>query len=203
MIRRPPRSTRTDTLFPYTTLFRSGEPDFDTPQHIREAGKAAIDRGDTKYTAVGGTPELKEAICGKFKRDNKLDYKPNQIIVGTGGKQVLYNAFMASLNPGDEVIIPAPYWVSYPDMAILAEGTPVFVDCPQENGFKLQPQDLERAITPRTKGLVMNSPSNPTGAGYTRDDMKKLTDVLMRPPPVWRSEKRRVGNKWDSTGRNQ
>ncbi|HEY9567242.1 MAG TPA: pyridoxal phosphate-dependent aminotransferase [Thalassobaculum sp.] len=163
----------------------AGEPDFDTPQHIREAGKAAIDRGDTKYTAVGGTPELKEAICGKFKRDNKLDYKPNQIIVGTGGKQVLYNAFMASLNPGDEVIIPAPYWVSYPDMAILAEGTPVFVDCPQENGFKLQPQDLERAITPRTKWLVMNSPSNPTGAGYTRDDMKKLTDVLMRHPHVW------------------
>src|SRR3546814_1332886 len=110
-------------------------------------------------SADGGTPEIKEEICGKFKRDNKLDYKPNQIIVGTGGKQVLYNAFMASLNPGDEVIIPAPYWVSYPDMAILAEGTPVFVDCPQENGFKLQPQDLERAITPRTKWLVMNSPS--------------------------------------------
>ena len=141
----------------------AGEPDFDTPEHIREAGKSAIDRGDTKYTAVGGTPALKEAICAKFKRDNNLDYKPNQIIVGTGGKQVLYNAFMASLNPGDEVIIPAPYWVSYPDMAILAEGTPVFVDCPQETGFKLQPADLEKAITPKTKWLVMNSPSNPTG----------------------------------------
>ena len=163
----------------------AGEPDFDTPKHIRDAAKAAIDRGETKYTAVGGTPELKDAICAKFKRDNNLDYKPNQIIVGTGGKQVLYNAFMASLNPGDEVIIPAPYWVSYPDMAILAEGTPVFVDCPQETGFKLQPADLERAITPKTKWLVMNSPSNPTGAGYTREDMKKITDVLMRHPHVW------------------
>ncbi|MEQ8398186.1 pyridoxal phosphate-dependent aminotransferase [Thalassobaculum sp.] len=163
----------------------AGEPDFDTPQHIKDAAKSAIDRGDTKYTAVGGTQALKEAICAKFKRDNNLDYKPNQIIVGTGGKQVLYNAFMASLNPGDEVIIPAPYWVSYPDMAILAEGTPVFVDCPQETGFKLQPADLEKAITPKTKWLVMNSPSNPTGAGYTREDMKKLTDVLLRHPHVW------------------
>jgi len=163
----------------------AGEPDFDTPDHIKAAGKAAIDAGDTKYTAVGGTPELKDAICAKFKRDNNLDYKPNQIIVGTGGKQVLYNAFMASLDPGDEVIIPAPYWVSYPDMAILAEGTPVFVDCPQENGFKLQPEDLEKAITPKTKWLVMNSPSNPTGAGYTRTDMKKITDVLLRHPHVW------------------
>ncbi len=163
----------------------AGEPDFDTPQHIKDAAKSAIDRGETKYTAVGGTPELKEAICAKFKRDNNLDYKPNQIIVGTGGKQVLYNAFMASLDPGDEVIIPAPYWVSYPDMAILAEGTPVFVDCPQETGFKLQPADLEKAITPKTKWLVMNSPSNPTGAGYTWDDMKKITDVLMKHPHVW------------------
>jgi len=163
----------------------AGEPDFDTPEHIRDAAKNAIDRGETRYTAVGGTPELKEAICGKFKRDNNLDYKPNQIIVGTGGKQVLYNAFMASLNPGDEVIVPAPYWVSYPDMAILAEGTPVFVDCPQSTGFKLQPADLERAITPKTKWLILNSPSNPTGAGYTRADMKKITDVLMRHPHVW------------------
>jgi aspartate aminotransferase len=163
----------------------AGEPDFDTPQHIKDAAKAAIDRGETKYTAVGGTPELKDAICAKFKRDNNLDYKPNQIIVGTGGKQVLYNAFMATLDPGDEVIIPAPYWVSYPDMAILAEGKPVFVDCPQETGFKLQPADLERAITPKTKWLVLNSPSNPTGAGYTRDDMKKITDVLLKHPHVW------------------
>ena len=163
----------------------AGEPDFDTPQHIKDAAKSAIDRGETKYTAVGGTPELKDAICAKFKRDNNLDYKPNQIIVGTGGKQVLYNAFMATLDPGDEVIIPAPYWVSYPDMAILAEGKPVFVDCPQETGFKLQPADLEKAITPKTKWLILNSPSNPTGAGYTRADMKKITDVLMRHPHVW------------------
>ena len=163
----------------------AGEPDFDTPQHIKDAAKSAIDRGETKYTAVGGTPELKDAICAKFKRDNNLDYKPNQIIVGTGGKQVLYNAFMATLDPGDEVIVPAPYWVSYPDMAILAEGKPVFVDCPQETGFKLQPADLEKAITPKTKWLILNSPSNPTGAGYTRADMKKITDVLMRHPHVW------------------
>jgi len=163
----------------------AGEPDFDTPQHIKDAAKAAIDRGETKYTAVGGTPELKDAICAKFKRDNNLDYKPNQIVVGTGGKQVLYNAFMATLDPGDEVIIPAPYWVSYPDMAILAEGKPVFVDCPQETGFKLQPADLEKAITPKTKWLVLNSPSNPTGAGYTREDMKKITDVLLKHPHVW------------------
>ncbi len=163
----------------------AGEPDFDTPQHIKDAAKAAIDRGETKYTAVGGTPELKDAICAKFKRDNNLDYKPNQIVVGTGGKQVLYNAFMATLDPGDEVIIPAPYWVSYPDMAILAEGKPVFVDCPQETGFKLQPADLEKAITPKTKWLVLNSPSNPTGAGYTWDDMKKITDVLLKHPHVW------------------
>lgn len=163
----------------------AGEPDFDTPDHIKAAAKAAIDAGDTKYTAVGGTPALKDAICAKFKRDNNLDYKPNQIIVGTGGKQVLYNAFMASLDPGDEVIIPAPYWVSYPDMAILAEGTPVFVDCPQANDFKLQPEDLEKAITPKTKWLILNSPSNPTGSGYTRADMKKITDVLLRHPQVW------------------
>lgn len=163
----------------------AGEPDFDTPDHIKAAAKAAIDAGDTKYTAVGGTPALKDAICAKFKRDNNLDYKPNQIIVGTGGEQVLYNAFMASLDPGDEVIIPAPYWVSYPDMAILAEGTPVFVDCPQANDFKLQPEDLEKAITPKTKWLILNSPSNPTGSGYTRADMKKITDVLLRHPQVW------------------
>lgn len=163
----------------------AGEPDFDTPQHIKDAAKAAIDSGQTKYTAVGGTPELKDAIALKFKRDNGLEYARNQIVVGTGGKQVLYNAFMATLDPGDEVIIPAPYWVSYPDMAILAEGTPVFIDCPQEQGFKLQPEDLEKAITPKTKWVVLNSPSNPTGAGYTWADMKKITDVLMKHPHVW------------------
>ncbi|MEQ9184145.1 MAG: pyridoxal phosphate-dependent aminotransferase [Thalassobaculaceae bacterium] len=163
----------------------AGEPDFDTPQHIKDAAKAAIDSGQTKYTAVGGTPELKDAIALKFKRDNGLEYARNQIVVGTGGKQVLYNAFMATLDPGDEVIIPAPYWVSYPDMAILAEGTPVFIDCPQEQGFKLQPEDLEKAITPKTKWVILNSPSNPTGAGYTRADMKKITDVLMKHPHVW------------------
>jgi aspartate aminotransferase len=163
----------------------AGEPDFDTPQHIKDAAKAAIDSGQTKYTAVGGTPELKDAIALKFKRDNGLEYARNQIVVGTGGKQVLYNAFMATLDPGDEVIIPAPYWVSYPDMAILAEGKPVFIDCPQEQGFKLQPEDLEKAITPKTKWVVLNSPSNPTGAGYTWADMKKITDVLMKHPHVW------------------
>ena len=163
----------------------AGEPDFDTPVHIREAAKAAIDKGDTRYTNVDGTPALKAAIAAKFKRENGLDYKPSQIIVGTGGKQVLYNAFMATLDPGDEVVIPAPYWVSYPDMVELAEGKPVIVPCPQSSGFKLKPEDLDRAITPRTKWVILNSPSNPTGAGYTRADMKALTDVLLRHPHVW------------------
>ncbi len=163
----------------------AGEPDFDTPVHIREAAKAAIDKGDTRYTNVDGTPALKAAIAAKFKRENGLDYKPGQIIVGTGGKQVLYNAFMATLDPGDEVVIPAPYWVSYPDMVELAEGKPVIVPCPQSSGFKLKPEDLDRAITPRTKWVILNSPSNPTGAGYTRADMKALTDVLLRHPHVW------------------
>ncbi len=163
----------------------AGEPDFDTPEHIRLAAKAAIDKGDTRYTNVDGTPALKAAIAGKFKRENGLDYKASQIIVGTGGKQVLYNAFMATIDPGDEVIIPAPYWVSYPDMVELAEGTPVFVSCPQSSGFKMKPEDLERAITPKTKWVILNSPSNPTGAGYTRKDMKALTDVLKRHPHVW------------------
>ena len=163
----------------------AGEPDFDTPEHIRLAAKAAIDKGDTRYTNVDGTPALKAAIAGKFKRENGLDYKPGQIIVGTGGKQVLYNAFMATIDPGDEVIIPAPYWVSYPDMVELAEGKPVFVSCPQSSGFKMKPEDLERAITPKTKWVILNSPSNPTGAGYTRKDMKALTDVLKRHPHVW------------------
>lgn len=163
----------------------AGEPDFDTPPNIKAAAVKAIERGETKYTAVDGTPALKQAICAKFKRENGLDYKPNQISVGTGGKQVLYNALMATLNPGDEVIIPAPYWVSYPDMVLLADGKPVFVPCPQNNGFKLRPEDLDAAITPRTKWLILNSPSNPTGAAYTYDEMKALTDVLLKHPHVW------------------
>ena len=163
----------------------AGEPDFDTPDFIKEAAYKAIKDGDTKYTAVDGTPALKDAIIGKFKRDNNLTYTREQISVGTGGKQVLYNALMASVNPGDEVIIPAPYWVSYPDMTILAEGVPVPVACPKENSFKLQPEALEKAITPKTKWLILNSPSNPTGAAYTWDEMKALTDVLLRHPHVW------------------
>ncbi|HAQ33694.1 MAG TPA: aspartate aminotransferase, partial [Rhodospirillaceae bacterium] len=163
----------------------AGEPDFDTPDNIKAAAIAAIEAGDTKYTAVAGTPALKEAIATKFKRDNGLDYASDQIIVGVGGKQVLYNALMASLNPGDEVIIPAPYWVSYPDMTLLADGTPVIVECGQEHGFKLQADKLENAITDKTKWLILNSPSNPTGAAYSRDDMKAVTDVLMRHTDVW------------------
>ncbi len=163
----------------------AGEPDFDTPENVKEAAVAAMRRGDTKYTNVDGTPELKAAVAEKFKRDNGLDYKPEEITVGTGGKQVLYNAFMATLDPGDEVIIPAPFWVSYPDMALLAEGEPVAVACPQNNHFKLQAEDLEAAITPKTKWLVLNSPSNPTGSAYTQDDMKAITDVLLRHEHVW------------------
>lgn len=163
----------------------AGEPDFPTPDFIKEAAYTAIKNNKTKYTAVDGTPELKDAIIGKFKRDNKLEYKRDQITVGTGGKQVLYNALMASLNPGDEVIIPAPYWVSYPDMVLLAEGTPVFVECSQANSFKLQATDLEKAITKKTKWIILNSPSNPTGAGYSWDEMKAVTDVLMRHPHVY------------------
>ena len=162
----------------------AGEPDFDTPQHIKDAGIAAIQSGKTKYTAVDGTPELKSAICTKFARENRLRYTPDQISVGTGGKQVLYNAFMATLDPGDEVIIPAPYWVSYPDMVLLAGGTPVFVTATLETGFKITPEQLEAAITPRTKWFLFNSPSNPTGAGYARAELKALTEVLMRHPHV-------------------
>jgi len=162
-----------------------GEPDFDTPEFVKDAAKTAMDNGQTKYTNVDGTPELKDAIIAKFKRDNGLEYARNEVIVGTGGKQVLYNAFMATLNPGDEVIIPAPYWVSYPDMALLAEGEPVFVDCPQSAGFKMTGAQLEAAITPKTKWVILNSPSNPTGAGYTHADMKELTDVLLKHPHVW------------------
>ena len=163
----------------------SGEPDFDTPDNIKEAAIAAIKRGETKYTTVDGTPAMKAAVAAKFKRDSGLDYAPNQITVGTGGKQVLYNAFMASLDPGDEVIIPAPYWVSYPDMVLLAEGEPVIVPCGQNNLFKLQAEDLEAAITAKTKWVMLNSPSNPTGAAYSRAEIKALTDVLKRHPHVW------------------
>jgi aspartate aminotransferase len=163
----------------------AGEPDFDTPQNIKEAAKAAIDAGKTKYTAVDGIAELKAAICAKFKRDNGLDYTPAQVTIGTGGKQVLYNALMATLNPGDEVVIPAPYWVSYPDMVLLAGGEPVVAKASAETAYKLTPEALEAAITPKTKWLIFNSPSNPTGAGYTKDELKALTDVLMRHPHVW------------------
>jgi aspartate aminotransferase len=163
----------------------AGEPDFDTPDNIKAAAKAAIDRGETKYTAVNGTLALRKAICAKFKRENGLDYTPEQVTVGCGGKQVIYNALMATVDPGDEVIIPAPYWVSYLDIALLAEGKPVVVDCREENNFKLQAADLEKAITPKTKWLVLNSPSNPTGAAYSWDEMKALTDVLVRHPHVW------------------
>ena len=163
----------------------AGEPDFDTPQNIKDAAVAAIAMGKTKYTAVDGIPELKHAICAKFKRDNDLTYTPAQISVGTGGKQILYNALMATLNPGEEVVIPAPYWVSYPDMVLLAGGAPVIATATLEQDFKLTPEALEAAITPKTKWFIFNSPSNPTGAGYSRDELKGLTDVLMRHPHVW------------------
>ena len=163
----------------------AGEPDFDTPQNIKDAAIAAINAGKTKYTAVDGIPELKQAICDKFRRENGLSYEPAQVTVGTGGKQVLYNAFMATLNAGDEVIIPAPYWVSYPDMVLLGGGTPVIVECSLENEFKLTAEQLEAAITPKTKWFLFNSPSNPSGAGYSWDELKALTDVLMRHPHVW------------------
>ena len=163
----------------------AGEPDFPTPSHIIEAAEKAMSRGETKYTDPDGTPALKQAVCDKFKRDNNLEYVTSQVTIGTGGKQVLYNALMATLNEGDEVIIPAPYWVSYPDMVLLAEGTPKIVECPLDKNFILQPEDLERAITPKTKWIILNSPSNPTGSGYTWEDMKKITDVLIRYPNIW------------------
>ena len=163
----------------------AGEPDFDTPEHIREAGIQAIRDGHTRYTAPDGIPELKQAVCAKFARDNGLTYVPSQISVGTGGKQVLYNALMATLNVGDEVVIPTPYWVSYPDMVRLAGGTPVLAPTSIETGFRLTPETLEAAITPATKWFIFNSPSNPTGAGYSWDELKALTDVLLRHPHVW------------------
>jgi len=163
----------------------AGEPDFGTPEHIKEAAIRAIREGRTKYTAVDGVPELKEAICDKFARENNLSYQPSEVTVGTGGKQVLYNALMATLNPGDEVVIPTPYWVSYPDMVLLAGGTPVTADAKLEDGFKLKPDALEAAITPKTKWVILNSPSNPSGAAYTREELKALTDVIVRHPDVW------------------
>ncbi len=162
-----------------------GEPDFDTPDNVKNAAIEAIRRGETKYPPVSGIMPLREAIAKKFKRENGLDYKPSQTIVGTGGKHVLFNAFLATINPGDEVIVPTPYWVSYPEMAALCGGKAVFVDTRLEDGFKLLPGPLERAITPRTKWLLLNSPSNPSGAAYTRDELKAITDVLLRHPHVW------------------
>jgi aspartate aminotransferase len=163
----------------------AGEPDFDTPDNIKEAAIAAIRRGETKYTAVEGIPELRDAIARKFKRENNLDYKSSQTFVSPGGKSILFNALLATINPGDEVIVPAPYWVSYPDIVLLGGGKPVIVECSLENGFRLTPDALEKAITPKTKWLIFNQPSNPTGACYTEAQLKALTDVLMKHPHVW------------------
>ena len=163
----------------------AGEPDFDTPDNVKEAAIAAIRRGETKYTPVSGIAPLREAIAAKFKRENNLEYKPEQTIVGTGGKQILFNAFMATLNPGDEVVIPTPYWVSYPEMVAICGGTPVYAETTIEQGFKLSAEALETAITPKTKWLVMNSPSNPSGAAYTHAELRAIADVLLRHPHVW------------------
>ncbi|MBY0339199.1 MAG: pyridoxal phosphate-dependent aminotransferase [Acetobacteraceae bacterium] len=163
----------------------SGEPDFDTPQNIKDAAIAAIQRGETKYTDVAGTMELRQAVCAKFKRDSGIDYKPEEIIVTTGGKQVIFNALMATIDKGDEAIIPAPCWVSYPDIVQLAEGKPVIVECDQNSGFKLRPEQLEAAITPKTKWFILNNPCNPTGAAYNAEELRRLTEVLLRHPDVW------------------
>jgi aspartate aminotransferase len=163
----------------------AGEPDFDTPDNIKEAAIAAIRRGETKYTAVEGIPELRKAIAAKFKRENTLDYATEEIFVAAGGKGIIYNAMMATLNPGDEVICVAPYWVSYPDIVLLGGGVPVIVETKIEDGFRLEPEDLEAAITPKTKWVIFNQPSNPTGACYSREQLKALTDVLLRHPQVW------------------
>jgi aspartate aminotransferase len=163
----------------------AGEPDFDTPDNIKEAAKAAIDAGQTKYTPVAGTPALRNAIVAKFKRENDLEYTIDEITVGCGGKQTLFNALFATLNPGDEVVIPAPYWVSYPDMTLMAEGTPVIVECQEENDFKITAAELEAAITPKTKWVVINSPSNPTGAAYSRAELRALADVLLKHDHVY------------------
>ncbi len=163
----------------------AGEPDFDTPENIRRAAYEAIEAGKTKYTAVDGIIELKRAICAKFKAENGLDYTPAQVSVASGGKQILFNAFMATLNPGDEVIIPTPYWVSYPDMVLIGGGVPVFVQGEKARGYKISAQALEAAITPKTKWFLFNSPSNPSGAGYSESELRALTDVLKRHPHVW------------------
>ena len=163
----------------------AGEPDFDTPDNIKQAAIRAIEAGETKYTDVAGTAALRRAVADKFKRDSGLDYEPEEVIISTGGKQVIYNAMVATMDAGDEAIIPTPCWVSYPDIVSLAEGTPVLVPCGQNNGFKLRPEDLEAAITPRTKWLMLNSPCNPTGAAYSEAELRGLTDVLVRHPHVW------------------
>ena len=163
----------------------AGEPDFDTPDHIKQAAIQAIQAGDTKYTDVAGTAALRKAVVEKFKRDSSIEYKPEEIIVSTGGKQVIFNAMLATVQAGDEVIIPTPCWVSYPDIVQLAEGTPVFVPCSQNNGFKLRAEDLEAAITPKTKWFFLNSPSNPTGAAYSAEDLRPICDVLLKHPHVW------------------
>jgi len=163
----------------------SGEPDFDTPQNVKHAAIRAIQNGQTKYTDVAGTPELRKAAAAKFKRDSGIDYKPEEIIVSTGGKQVIFNAMVATLNAGDEAIIPTPCWVSYPDIVSLADGKPVLVPCGQNHGFKLRAEDLEAAITPRTKWFILNNPCNPTGAAYSKEDLRPICDVLLKHPDVW------------------
>ena len=163
----------------------AGEPDFDTPDHVKRAAIAAIEAGETKYTDVAGTPALRRAVAAKFKRDSGIDYAPEEVIVSTGGKQVIYNAMVATLNPGDEAIIPSPCWVSYPDIVALAEGTPVIVPCGQNQGFKLRAEDLEAAITPRTKWFLLNNPCNPTGAAYSAEELRPICEVLLRHPDVW------------------
>ena len=161
-----------------------GEPDFDTPEFIKDAAKKAMDNGQTKYTPVSGTVELRKAICAKFQRENNLTYKPEQILVGTGGKQIIYNAFIATINPSDEVIIPAPYWLSYPEIVSLAEGCPVIVKTSQDKGFKMTSEQLEAAITDKTRWVIINSPSNPTGAAYTKAELKDLGEVLKKHPHI-------------------
>ena len=163
----------------------AGEPDFDTPEHIREAATRAMTAGQTRYTDVGGTAALREAIREKFARENGLVYNADEVIVSAGAKQIIFNAFMCTLEAGDEVIVPAPYWVSYPDIALLADGVPVIVEGRADQGFKLQPDALERAITPRTRWLVLNGPNNPSGANYSRDELVALAEVLNRHPHVW------------------
>ncbi|HZF77214.1 MAG TPA: pyridoxal phosphate-dependent aminotransferase [Acetobacteraceae bacterium] len=163
----------------------AGEPDFDTPRNVKDAAIAAIERGETKYTDVSGTLALRKAVAEKFRRDNGIDYAPEEILVATGGKQVIFDALVATINPGDEAVIPAPCWVSYPDIVQLAEGKPVIVPCGPNQGFKITPEQLEAAITPRTKWFILNNPCNPTGAGYTAEELRGLTDVLLRHPDVW------------------